>query len=141
MTYATQQDLVDRFGSPELVELTNRGEVATGEIDATMVTAALVEADAEINSYLRKQVTTPLDPVPDQVKRIGVDIARYRLYRDNAPDYVVRGYTDAIKWLARAAAGDVSLGDAAGPTEPATAGEVQFDAPCRTFTRDSMKGY
>lgn len=141
MTYATQQDLIDRFGSPELVELTNRGEIATGEIDATMVTAALVEADAEINSYLRKQVPTPLDPVPDQVKRIGVDIARYRLYRDNAPDYVVRGYTDAIKWLTRAAAGDVSLGDATAPTAPASAGAVEFEAPRRVFTSRTLKGF
>lgn len=141
MTYATQQDLVDRFGAPELAELTDRAAESTGEIDDTMVTAALEEADAEINSYLAKQVATPINPVPAQVKRIAVDIARYRLHRDNVPDGVRNAYKDAVAWLTRAAAGDVSLGDTAAPTEPATVGEPMIDTGCRTFSHDTLRDF
>ena len=46
MTYATQQDLVDRFGNEELVQLTDRSNLPPSEIDATAVTRALAEGNA-----------------------------------------------------------------------------------------------
>lgn len=141
MSYATQQDLIDRFGAPELVDLTNRGEESTGEVDGTMVAAALDEADAEINSYLARRMTTPVAPVPGQVKRIATDIARYRLFKDNPPDHVVRLYRDAVAWLVRAGNGEVSLGDGMNPTAPASGGAPMVDTPGRTFSPETLGGF
>ena len=43
--------------------------------------------------------------------------------------------------LTRAAAGDVSLGDTAAPTEPATVGEPMIDTGCRTFSHDTLRDF
>lgn len=141
MTYATRQDLIARYGEPELIQLTDRAEETTDVTDDAMIGVALEEADAEINSYLARRVATPIDPVPAHVRRIAADIARYRLWKDHAPDYVVRGYTDAVAWLKRAAAGDVALGDSETATTTPSSGIVQTSAPDRVFSRDSMKGF
>ena len=52
MTYASQADLVGRYGESMLVDLTDRAEPPAGEIDAGVVTRALEDTDAAINGYL-----------------------------------------------------------------------------------------
>lgn len=141
MTYATKQDMIDRFGTPELVTLTDREEFSTGEIVDGVLNAALSEADAEINSYLAKQVATPIDPVPAKIKRLACDIARYRLCKEMPPEIVRTAYKDAISWLHRAALGQVSLGQDVGPTAPASAGTPMIDTGGRTFSNDTLQDF
>ena len=56
MTYATQAMLVKRFGERQLVQLTDRGEVPTGQIDADLVAQELANTDAVINVALDSDV-------------------------------------------------------------------------------------
>ncbi|KAK0349325.1 hypothetical protein LTR94_033593, partial [Friedmanniomyces endolithicus] len=65
MTYATQAMLVKRFGERQLVQLTDRGEVPTGQIDADLVAQELANTDAVINGYVGNRYRLPLDPTPD----------------------------------------------------------------------------
>jgi phage gp36-like protein len=58
MTYATLQDLLERFGEAELIAASDR--TASNQIDATRVDAALVDADAEIDGYLASRHRLPL---------------------------------------------------------------------------------
>ncbi len=97
MTYATQQNMVDRFGSEELVQLTDRDNL--GVIDATVLGQALADSDTEINSYLASVCSLPLVTVPPRLTKIAADIARYELYGARCTEQVRQRYTDAIAFL------------------------------------------
>lgn len=128
MPYATQAQMIDRFGQAELIQLTDRAEPPTGAIVVAVLDAALLDADEEIDSYLRVVRTLPLPaPVPARLTRVAADVARYHLYDDHAPDDVRTRYEDAVRWLRDVAAGRASLGlDDPAPTE---LGRVVVSAP------------
>lgn len=111
MPYATQAQMVDRFGEPELIQLTDRAGI-TGAIVGAVLDAALLDADEEIDSYLRSVRTLPLmAPIPERLVRVACDLARYHLYDDHAPEGVRTRYQDGIRWLRDVAVGKASLGE------------------------------
>ena len=132
MTYATQQDLIDRFGEEELVQLTARAGGST--IDATVVAKALADADAEIDSYLAARYTLPLVTVPEVVARLAADMARFYIYDDRATEQVSKRYDNAVKLLKSIASGAVTLGVDSQNAQPVTEGGAQIDANDRVFT-------
>jgi len=134
VTYATQQDLIDRFGETEIEQLTDRAEPPAGAIDATVVGKALVDADDAINGYLGARYTVPLASPPLILKRIACDVARYYLYEDRVTEAVRKRYEDAVAYLKDAASGKVTLGVDALGAAPADPGGPQIDAGDRTFT-------
>lgn len=100
MNYATLQDLIDRFGEIELIELTDPDLLA---VNAERVARAIDDAQAYADSFVGRVYRLPLTgcvkpaPVegnpqatelvaPPQLKRIVVDVARYYLYKDFAPE-------------------------------------------------------
>ena len=139
--YATQQDLIDRFGQEELVELTDRADPPAGLVDATVVARALADADAVIDGYVGARYDLPLASTPALLANLAADIARYKLYDEAPPEAVENRHKNALAMLRDIAAGRAKL-DIAGE-EPAgsTAGEPQIDAPDRLFTRDTMGGF
>lgn len=141
MSYATQQELVDRFGEVELIQLTDRDDPPAGVINATVVQRALSDADAEINGHLEGRYALPLATTPTILVTYACDIARYHLYDDRASEQVTKRYEAAMKFLRMVAEGKIGLGpDGSGdPTAPT--GGVQHVAPEREFTRDRMKDY
>lgn len=114
MSYCTQQDLIDRFGETELIQLTDRPDPDTGAVTGAIVGAvldqAISDADAEINGWLAGRYQLPLATTPEVLRRIGCDIARYNLYGNSVPDPVRRRYEDAVKFLVQVGKGAVSLG-------------------------------
>jgi phage gp36-like protein len=108
MTYASQQNMIDRFGSDELIQLTDRGNL--GVIDTAVLGQALADANTEIDSYLSSVCTLPLVTIPPRLIKIAADIARYELYGARCTDQVRARYTDAIAYLKLVVAGTVSLG-------------------------------
>lgn len=140
MPYATQQDLVDRFGETEVIQLSDR--TSSGAIDAVVVAAKLADAGAEIDGYLAGRYTLPLVPVPLTLQRIACDIARYHLYDDRVTEAVAKRYNDAIKFLTGVSKGDIQLGvDAGGTAPPSAAGAPEFTACDPVFTRDTLKDF
>lgn len=103
MQYATQQDLIDRFGERELIELTDPDNLA---VRAERVQLALDDAQAMANGLLARMYSLPLAgcakpaPVPGnpgavvyvpppQLTRAVCDVARYYLYDQLAPEHEV----------------------------------------------------
>lgn len=140
MPYATQADLVERFGETELIQISNRSLGAT-TIDAVVVASKLADADAEIDGYLQGRYQLPLVPVPAVLLRLACDISRYHLYDDRVTEAVMQRYKDAIAYLVRVSKGEVQLGLGAGEAPPASSGGPEFATPGREFTRDSLRDF
>lgn len=101
---------------------------------------ACADADLEIDSYLGSRYLVPAVSVPPRLIQLARRIARYNLYLGVAPEGIETHYRDAIDWLKRVASGEVSV---PGLTDRGvvTAGSAQSDAPGRTWTGDSLKGF
>lgn len=139
MTYATKQNLIDRFGEQELVELTNRAGGAL--IDDAVLDRALADADAEVNGYLAVKYALPLAVVPAVLEPVACDIARYYLYEDRVTEQVMERYKARVAFLSGVAKGHVNLGVDAASQAPASSGGPQHEAPDRVFTGDTLADY
>jgi phage gp36-like protein len=136
VSYVTQQDLIDRFGSAEILALADRDGDA--EIDAAVVTAAVGDAESEIAGYLAKRYTLPLAAVPDRLKRVAADLARLFLHVNDPPEYVTKAADDGRRWLRDIANGLVELGVTPPPTAAAGA---KVEGPARVFSSTTLKGF
>lgn len=139
MTYATQQDLIDRYGDTELIQLTDENRV--GAIDATTVARALADADAEMNGYLAVRYTLPLASTPLVLTRFACAIARYLLHDQAATEQVEKDYKNALAFLKSVSEGKVDLGLNAVNQSTASAGGAQYKANDRVFNADTLKDY
>ncbi|MFW2438062.1 MAG: gp436 family protein [Arenicellales bacterium] len=120
MAYITTQELIERFGKKEMLELADPHE--TGSIDATVVDAAIDDASALIDGFVSKGgYDLPLSSVPRTIKRICADITRYYLWDDSASDRVLELHKDGITWLKDLAAGRTELGEETPPDGSAVA--------------------
>ena len=138
MPYATQQDMLDRFGDEELLQLADRDD--SGVIDTAVLDAVLKDAEELIDSYLAKRYQLPLSNVPQSLVRISASIARYFLYKDEPTDAAQKGYDNAIAWLKDIAAGKALL-DAEGVEPDAAAAEPSIVTPGRTFDDCTLEDY
>lgn len=140
MTYATQQDLIDRFGETEIQQLTDADN--TGIIDSAALAKTLTDTDAQINAYLLTVYTLPFATTPAALVRIACDIARYHLYDVRASDLVKERYDAAIDFLKNVSRGIASLGkDADTQSSAATSGGVKLVANDRVFSRKTLSDY
>src|SRR3990167_1946008 len=151
MNYATPQDLIDRFGERVQIEKVER---------------AIADAQAYADSFIGRVYTLPLtgcvkpapvvgDPfatelvAPPQLTRIAVDVARYYLYKDFAPENeVYLRYKAAEKELLAIADGRAVVscpwGGAPGAlvagSQPGEA-EVYSSFSPRSMSDDNLAGY
>lgn len=123
MSYAALSDFVAAFGEREATELTD--VAGAGVPDAAVYAAAAADVDAEIDGYLSGRYVLPLAPVPRLVVRIACDMARYRLWREQASDEVRRRFEDARRLLEAIAAGRVRIGAAVPPRDGLTGGSME----------------
>lgn len=132
MSYCSSQDLVDRFGEAELIQLTDHERV--GGIDSAVLDRAISDADGEIDGYLSK-FPRPISPVPKVLMRIACDITRYYLYDDQATEHVQRRYDNAVAFLKGVARGEISIGvDEAGES-PQSDNEAVMESGGNVFNR------
>lgn len=141
MTYATQQQMTDRYGAAQLVNLTDRAAVATGTIDATVVARALSDADAVIDGYLAGRYSLPLISAPPLIADLAQCIAYWKLHISEPDPKTRTDYEQAVKMLKDIATGTIRI-PAAG-IEPATSGAsgVQVTDRERPFTAENMTGF
>ncbi len=144
MSYATPQDLINRYPNRDLVQLTNEDPTIT-TVNTTALQQALDDASAEIDGYLGGRFTLPLTDPPLVLHRLACDVAIYRLQSLRPLHDLAdarRRYDDAIAMLTRVADGTLSLGIAADGQPTAIAqGAEQGTGPVRVFNRKSMKGF
>jgi phage gp36-like protein len=122
--YITPQYFIDAFGDDELTQLT------TDDTDTDVFERAASDASSLVDGYLATRYTLPLANVPALVIGWTLDITRYRLWDERAPEQVQKRYDDTMAQLAQLAKGQLALPpDVAGV--PATIGiEVgTFSAP------------
>ena len=141
MTYATQQNMVDRFGEREVIALTDRDN--TGVIDAVVLAQGLTSADDEINAYLASKYSLPLASTPVIVRDFACDMARYRLCSAEVTETeeVRNRYNDAIKFFSKVAKGEISLGLNGLNVVPAPTGPVLLKTNERVFSGASLSDY
>lgn len=143
MPYATRQDLIDRFGELELVQLTDRENVPPSTIDDTVVDGAIADATGFIDGYLRKVYALPLASVPANLVKLTADVARFYLHGKAAEkdSPVAIAYGQAQSWLRDVSKGLVQLDvdGSAAQAAPGSAGRVTGSDP--VFTRHTLSGF
>jgi phage gp36-like protein len=143
MTYATQADLVTRFGEVEIIQLSD--DANAGAIDAAVVAIVLADVDRAIDGYLLTRYTLPLTEVPDILNSIACDLAHYRLATRNggsrASDTLKDRNSDAMRQLRDIASGKFTLGLTQTGAKVASS-ETTRSAPAdRQFTRDALRDF
>lgn len=141
MAYSVQADILEQLDETVLIQLTD--DDGAGEVDDDKVTRAISDADATIDAYCQGRYEVPLDPVPDKIRQISVDIAIYNLFSrrdDTAPERRIERHKEAIRFLERMADGKITLGSAT-PAQVNTSHSVNISANDRIFDRDKMSGY
>lgn len=142
--YATLQDMLDRFGDRELVDLTDRAVPATGVIGLVVLERAIASAAAEIDAALSGRYRVPVDPpVPSLVVDISCDLARWHLYTVHMTDVVAERARSARAQLAALAAGRQLLPLPAALPEAGSPGgdTAEIIAPSPIFGADAMRGF
>lgn len=135
MPYCTKQNLIDRFGEQEMIQLTDHDMTAGAIVDAVL-NRAIDDATAEINGYLTAY-TLPLASVPANFELMACNITRYHLYNDSATELVKERYKQGIKYLEKVAAGDIDLApDTSGAVVQETSDSVEFSSSSSVFGRD-----
>lgn len=163
MGYATVQDMVDRFGEREMIQLTDSDGQA---VQAAVVDRVLADAQSMVDGYVGRVFKLPLpgckkpaptleDPQafelvpPPHLVRLTCDVARYYLYDDLVAEHEVSvRYKAAEKQLQAIGdgkavivcpwggnPGEIVAGDAPG------AGEVGYHFAGRQITDTSLRGF
>lgn len=140
MSYSVQADILNQLDEASLIQLTDDAGLA---VDADVVTRAIADADATIDSYCQARYAIPLTPVPPRIRQVSVDIAIYNLYSrrgDTAPEIRKDRHTEAIRYLEQVSQEKIDLG-AATPAKTNTADTVSIDSNTRIFDRTKMNGF
>lgn len=142
MSYATPQDLEDRFGREELIYRTDKAPVRLGIPDATIIGRALADATAAIDGHLAVRYSLPLDAADPRLVKIACDLARYFYWGSDteADQAVLMNYRDALSALRDFATGQVVL-QSAGATAPPGAGGIAFSAGPRLFSHAGLEDF
>ncbi len=115
MAYCTEADVQTAVGGAiKLAQLSDQDNLLSGAVNHTVVTAAITEACAEMDSYIGHRYAVPLSPVPDIVKLKATAWAARVLRRDAyngqpLADDLTREETDRT-WLEGVGKGTISLG-------------------------------
>lgn len=139
MSYATAQDIINRYGNDHLLLIADRDN--DGEVDASVVEQAAADADAEIDAYLAGRYVLPMPEVPAVLQRLAVDIMVYRLTptADTGTETIKSRYELAVKMLDKISKGTISLGLPTVATPASSNGAVVLAGPRRRFSRGVLQ--
>lgn len=124
MSYATLQDLIDRFTEDELRQVADVD--GSGDIGQAKVDLALADADAEIDAALVGRYQLPLVTIPQLLTRIACDLARESLYSDQPTEVVTERAKAARRLLDGIAKGTMRLELPVAQNEVSLAGLVEI---------------
>jgi phage gp36-like protein len=140
--YISQADLDVYLSDAVLEQLTD--DLNAGSIDTTKVAECIVAAEAEVNSYLAKQYTTPITgTIPEPVKEWSVQLATLRLHQRRlpVPEDVWEMAREVRRQLGLVAKGDLSLDIGDGTAATPDGLEPQFTYNERKFSSSTMDGW
>ncbi len=141
MTYATLDHLKDRFTERLLLDLTDRADAPTGQIDAGVVERALVNTDATIDGYLAGKYRLPLADVPPMIQDLAEVIAIYKLHTYDPPAKIKDDHDAAIRQLRDIANGTIRLPiEGQEPADRNDSGVRTSDRD-RPFSNENLTGF
>jgi phage gp36-like protein len=148
--YLTAQEFIDRYTQREALLLTAEGNSST--VDTVRLERGLADASSMVDGYLARRFQLPLvsvatlqPVVPDVIKRLTGDVARYLLTGTHVreTEAIRNRYNDAIKQLDHIANGTVSMGVElvlmSSPSAP-TGGASAVRSGGRAFGDDVLAG-
>lgn len=107
--------------------------------DGSTITAALTDANAEIDTMISGRYRLPLEVIPEILRSISCDLARRRLYDENPPEVVTERARNALTQLRSIRDGRVVLTAAGRPLATSESTAVREDVD-RVFTRENLRG-
>lgn len=142
MSYATLDNLIDRFGRDLLLQITDRADPPAEDIDADVVARALLDTDEFINGFLGRY-KTPLAEVPGLLTDLAQVIAIYKLHRYQPDPKIVEDYKDALRALRDIASGAIRLAVSETGAEPEAAKVtgIRVSDRVRPLTAENLKGF
>ena len=112
MAYAAVDDMVQRFGEQEMIQLSTPSGQDMDGVVVDVVLRAIGDASAVADSYLRMKYRTPLDVPPPEVTRQICHMARYEMAaggnKSASEDMKIRR-DEAIAWFREISSGKVKL--------------------------------
>lgn len=142
MAYATKDDMIDAYGIRLLVDLTDRGDVATGLIADDTLDQALAHATAEIDGYIAVRYVLPLSEVPRFITDLTCVLAVWRLHTHEPSGKIKADYETAQRKLRELSNGHIRIPNALG-VEPAGTGAsgARVTDRARPMTEDNLKSF
>jgi phage gp36-like protein len=149
--YLTAAEFIERYSEREAILLSAESSQTT--VNTARLERGLSDASAQVDAYLARRFALPLVDaasqvpiVPDMIKRLTGDIARYLLTGTHVreTDAIRNRYKDAIDQLDRIATGKVSMGVElvmASSLSAPVGGASAVRAGGRLFGDDQMRGY
>jgi len=113
MPYCDLNDLLNASSERDLIQLTD--DDRSGAIDETVISEMIEKADALIDGYVGSRYSLPLDPAPELINSISVDITIFNLYkrRSRLNKEIIESFKIAERQLERIQAGRITLPGAA----------------------------
>lgn len=144
MSYATVQDMIDRFGEPEMIRLSEQEDRTAEAVNAEKIELAIADAAALVDDYLRKRYQVPLATVPKSVTRGTCVLARYDLAqgeRTNPTEEMRLARKEVVAWLEDLAKGEIQLDSVPSGSGSSPAGGARFTDRGRIFSDRSLRGW
>ena len=137
--YCTLADLQMAIPAQTLIWLTNDDSLAT-EINIPVVDEAILQANEQVDAYLRGRYNLPLEPVPTVIKSIVVNLARHWLYSrrpegHDFPEAVTRTYKDGVRVLENIRDNKITLGVKEDGTAIREPGEMKIRTRSKRLTK------
>ncbi len=135
MGYCTTQDMIDRYGEEELIQLTDRE--GTGAINSQRLADAIADASATIDSRLGGRYHLPISPVPMVLEKLACELALLTLYENARQlDQAMRDDRAALlRELDAIGSGRISIGIDAAGGKPASQNTAQMTSGGNVFNR------
>lgn len=113
--FVSPADLIAEYGRQELVDLTDRAEPRTHDVDMDVAQRACDRAAAELQAALAGRYALPLAQVPDLLRWLARDLAHYHLHVGEPSDVTKDRAKEARRQLTALQRGEMALGlDTAG---------------------------
>lgn len=141
MPYVTLAQLIDRFGEPALVALTDRGQISTGVIDEAAIDRAVADASATIDGYLVRKYALPLAEAQPLLVKIAGSLVFYDLHVGQPDPKVESDQKTAMAMLRDIANGTIALTAAGVEPENVAGSGARITDRDRLLTQDNMKGF
>lgn len=141
MPYVTLAQLIERYGEPALVAVTDRAEFATGVVNEASIDRAIADADALIDGYLVRKYALPLAEAQPLLVKIAGSLVFYDLHTYQPDEKIVNEQKLALAMLRDIASGTVALTVAGLEADNVAGSGARITDRDRLMTQDNMKGY